>query len=119
MESWQISVVIGFITYISIFVTIKNKTEQNSSDIKDLKDKNDRHKKEADILHGRMFDKLDDVNQEIATHKVRLGSAPTMEQVRAEFVTKEMFKQMEKHIDEKFDKLENGIDKILTKLESK
>ncbi len=119
MESWQVSVIIGVITYISIFVTLKNKTEQNTSDIKDLRDKNDRHKKEDYILHGKIFYKLDDVSQEIATHKVRLANAPTMEQVRTEFVTKEMFKQMEKHIDEKFDKLENGIDKILTKLEVK
>ena len=119
MESWQVSVVIGVITYISIFVTLKNKTEQNTADIKDIKEKNERRKKEDDILHSKLFDKLDDVNQEIATHKVKLGNAPTMEQVRAEFVTKEMFKQMEKHIDEKFDKLENGIDKILAKLESR
>lgn len=119
MEGWQVSVGIGIITYISIFVTLKNKTEQNSSDIRDLKDKSERHKKEDDIIHSKMFDKVDDLNQEIATHKVRLGNAPTMEQVRAEFVTKEMFKQMEKHIDEKFDKLENGIDKILTKLENR
>lgn len=119
MESWQVSIIMGVITYISIFVTLKNKTEQNISDIKDLKDKSERHKKEDDTIHSKMFDKVDDLNQEIATHKVRLGNAPTMEQVRAEFVTKEMFKQMEKHIDEKFDKLESGIDKILTKLESR
>lgn len=119
MESWQVSVVIGVVTYISIFVTLKNRTEQNTLDIKDIKDKSEHRRKEDEVLRGRMFDKLDDVNQEIATHKVRLGNAPTMEQVRTEFVTKEMFKQMEKHIDEKFDKLENGIDKILTKLESR
>ena len=42
MESWMISLGIGLITYVSVFVTIKNKTEQNSKDIvkveKELKD---------------------------------------------------------------------------------
>lgn len=117
MESWMISLGIGLLTYVSMFVTLKNKTDQHSTDIKDLREKNDRHKREDDSLHEKMFDKLDDVNQELATHKVKLGNAPTMEQVRAEFVTKEMFKQMEKHIDEKFDKLESGIEKILNKLD--
>lgn len=117
MESWMISLGIGLLTYVSMFVTLKNKTDQHGSDIKEIREKNERHKKEDDILRSKMFDKLDDVNQELATHKVRLGNAPTMEQVRAEFVTKEMFKQMEKHIDEKFDKVESGIEKILNKLE--
>ena len=119
MESWMISVAIGALTYFSMLVTMKNKTDQHSLDIKEIKGKGERHKKEDDILHGRMFDKLDEVNKELATHKVFIGNAPTMEQVRNEFVTKEMFKQMEKHIDEKFDKLENGIDKILDKLEKR
>ena len=113
----MISLAIGVLTYFSMFVTMKNKTDQHGLDIKEIKEKNERHKKEDDILHGKMFDKLDELNKEIATHKVFIGNAPTMEQVRNEFVTKEMFKQMEKHIDEKFDKVENGIDKILSKLE--
>jgi hypothetical protein len=40
-----------------------------------------------------------------------------MKEVRDEFVSKEMFHQMQKHIDEKFDKLEMGLAKILDKLE--
>jgi len=119
LESWQVSVIIGVITYISMFVTIRNKTDQHGGDIKELKDKHEKHRKEEENLHSKMFDKLDDINQEIATHKVRLGSAPSMEQVRAEFVTKEMFKQMEKHIDDKFDRLEAGLTKILDKLDKK
>lgn len=119
MESWMASVAIGVLTYFSMFITMRNKTDQHSLDIKEIKEKGERNKKEDDILHGKMFDKLDEVNKELATYKVFIGNAPTMEQVRNEFVTKEMFKQMEKHIDEKFDKLENGIDKILNKLETR
>lgn len=117
MESWQVSIILGLITYISIFVTVRNKTDQHTKDIEKLQEGSANHKKDDEKLHSKMFDKIDELNTEIAEHKVRLGNAPTMEQVRAEFVSKEMFKQMEKHIDEKFDKLESGIDKILNKLE--
>lgn len=117
MESWQVSVIIGIISYISMFVTLRNKTDQHTAEIKEIKDKNDKHKTDDEKLHGKLFDKVDEINQELATHKVRLGNAPSMEQVRGEFVTKEMFKQMEKHIDDKFDRLEAGLTKILDKLE--
>ncbi|WP_373073875.1 hypothetical protein [Sulfurimonas sp.] len=119
MEGWQVSVVLGLITYISIFVTVRNKTDQHSKDIEKMQVSSTNHKKDDEKLHSKLFDKIDELNTEIAEHKVRLGNAPTMEQVRAEFVSKEMFKQMEKHIDEKFDKLENGIDKILDKLDKR
>ena len=42
-----------------------------------------------------------------------------MKEVRDDFVSKEMFRQMEKHIDEKFGKLELGITKILDRLGEK
>jgi len=90
MESWMISVAVGVLTYFSMLITMKNKTDQHSLDIKEIKEKGERHKKEDDILHGKMFDKLDEVNKELATHKVFIGNAPTMEQVRNEFVTKEI-----------------------------
>ncbi len=111
------SVIIGVISYISMFVTLRNKTEQHTTEIGELKVKSEKHKKDDENLHAKLFDKIDEINQELATHKVRLGNAPSMEQVRVEFVSKEMFKQMEKHIDDKFDRLEAGLTKILDKLE--
>jgi len=117
MESWMVSVIIGALTYFSMLVTMKNKTDQHSLDIKEIKEKDERHKKEDDNLHAKLFDKINELNKEVSRHKVIIANSPTMEQVRNEFVTKEMFKQMEKHIDEKFDKVENGVDKILSKLE--
>ncbi len=115
----MISVGLALLTYVAIIVTIRNKTEQHTKDIEKLQTANADHRRDDEKLHSKMFDKIDELNTEIAEHKVRLGNAPNMEQVRAEFVSKEMFKQMEKHIDEKFDKLENGIEKILHKLETK
>jgi len=134
MDNWLaitcsiFTLVTGIGTYVASIVTVRNKTEQNNKDISDLKAQHIkdidevrkssiRHHEADELLHSKLFEKLDGINETITEHKTRLGNAPSMEQVRAEFVSKEMFKQMEKHIDEKFDKVENGIDKILSKLE--
>lgn len=61
--------------------------------------------------------KLDFHNADITKLKQEITQVPTMKEVREEFVSKEMFKQMEKHIDEKFDRVEVGLSKILEKLE--
>ncbi len=86
----------------------KYKTDENKTDIES-------ERKARQALGG----KVDELKDEVTTHKVKLANAPSMEQVRSEFVSKEMFKQMEKHMDGKFETLENGIDKILAKLEKK
>jgi len=119
MISSLISLFVGVVTYVSIIVTMKNKGDVNQKDIEKAQENHDTYKIANEKIHSKMFDKIDELNTEIAEHKVRLGNAPNMEQVRAEFVSKEMFKQMEKHIDEKFDKLENGIEKILDKKKKK
>lgn len=62
-------------------------------------------------------DKQAEQAQTIAQLKEQIAQAPTMKEVRQEFVTKEMFKQMEKHIDEKFSLVQHGIDEILKKLD--
>ena len=134
MENWVaivcalFTLASGIGTYVAVIVTVKNKTDQNNKDIIELKTQHlkdideirktaIRHHEIDEALHTKFFDKLDAINEVITEHKTRISNAPTMEQVRVEFVSKEMFKQMEKHIDEKFDKLENGIEKILNKLE--
>jgi len=136
MEGWVISllgllfsIAVAIVTYVATIVTVKNKTEQNNKDIDDLKklhiknidevrETSRRHNTSDEALHSKFFEKLDIMNETITEHKTKLANAPTMEQVRVEFVSKEMFKQMEKHIDEKFDKLESGIEKILNKLDN-
>ena len=124
--SWLISVVIAIVGYISMTVTVKNKTEQNSKDIevnrKEHKEaisiissRMDDHFKEDDVIHGRMLGKLDKASEELATHKVQLANSPSMEQVRNEFVSKEMFKQLEKNIDNKIEITEKHLsDKVDT-----
>lgn len=62
-------------------------------------------------------DKQAEQAQIIAQLKEQIAQAPTMKEVREEFVAKEMFKQMEKHINEKFSLVQHGIDEILKKLD--
>ena len=83
MESWQISLSIALITYVATFVTMKNTTAQNAKDIEKIQESNAAHSKEDIVLHKSMFEKIDIANEVLAEHKVKLGSAPTMEQVRA------------------------------------
>ena len=126
----MISIGISVITVIGVLAVQRYKTDANSDDIKSNRKacsiqnekmitKLEDHNKEDDNVHNSMFKKLDTLSEKIAEHKIQLANAPTMEMVRTEFVSKEMFKQMEKHMDEKFTKLENGIEKILEKLNSR
>ncbi len=66
-----------------------------------------------------IFNKLDNYGKDIVTLQQKIGQAPTMKEVREEFVTKEMYIQMKEHIDEKFSKLELGLSEILKELRSK
>ncbi len=106
MESWMISIVIAIVGVVSTFAITKNKVENNDKQIEAI----------FKILKG-LGEKVDIHSESLSEHKVMIKSSMTMTQADSKFVSKELFKQMEKHIDEKFDKLENGIEKILTKLE--
>jgi CHASE3 domain sensor protein len=66
-----------------------------------------------------IFNKLDNYGKDIVALQQKVGQAPTMKEVRDEFVTKEMYLQMKEHIDEKFSKLELGLVDILKELRSK
>jgi len=66
-----------------------------------------------------IFLKLDSYGKDIVTLQQKVSQAPTMKEVRDEFVTKEMYLQMKEHIDEKFSKLELGLSEILKELRSK
>ncbi len=49
--------------------------------------------------------------------KGQIVQLATMREVRQEFVSKEMFAQMQSHFDDKFNRLERGVNKILEKME--
>ena len=127
IEGWMVSLIIALIGVISSFSVIKQKVNEGGSKDTEQDERlkvlekfmNEKtpfldHLSKVENAYGK---KLDEHSNALVEVKEKITQAPTMTEVRNEFVSKEMFKQMEKHIDEKFDKLENGIEKILYKLE--
>jgi len=99
-ESWMISLVIAIVSIIGNFAVLKYM-------VTELK------KEQQNII--RTLDKYGD---DIVRLNTRSELAITAKDVDNKYVSKEMFRQMEKHIDDKVDILRDGIEKILNKLES-
>lgn len=74
------------------------------------------HYSRIEMAYGK---KLDILSSELIEAKTRFNQSPTMREVREEFVSKEVYLQMGKHIDEKFVGLQNGISNILKELKEK
>jgi len=106
MESWMISLGIGVITYISIIVTLRNKV--------------DAHQREIDESHKTikaLFARLDKHGDDIVKLNTQAELSMTQKDVDNKYVSKELFRQYEKHIDGRFDRLEAGQGKILKFIE--
>ncbi len=73
------------------------------------------HLSKVEEAYGK---KIDCQAKELIELKTKLASVPSMKEVRAEFVSKEVYLQMEKHIDEKFAGLQNGIKQILDEVKT-
>ena len=111
------SIAVGVGTYIVIFVTVKNKTDSQGVEIAELKEiVKDQNTKSVDFYIS-IGEKFGEVKATQADLNTKFSSKPTMEAVRSEFVSKELFKAMEKHFDMRFQNIENGLKKILDKLE--
>ena len=132
MESWMVSIIIAGVGVISTFAVLKQKVADSISrdteqDIrfKEYRDKVDGelhslqkfknettpaidHYSRIEVSYGK---KIEYLTQEITKLNQQITQAPTMKEVRDEFVTKEMYKQLEKHIDEKFTKMEANQEK--------
>jgi len=59
------------------------------------------------------FKRLDKHGDDLVALNSRAEFAVTAKDVDEKFVSKEFFRQFEKHIDKRFDSLENGVGKIL------
>jgi len=127
MQGWEISLFIAVAGVVGSFAVIRNKVNEGGTKdaeqdkrLKELEQfMNEKrpllqHLSKVENAFGK---KLDDYGNNIVELNQKITQAPTMKEVRDEFVSKEMFKQMEKHIDEKFDRVEMGLSKILEKLE--
>ncbi|MDY0124500.1 hypothetical protein, partial [Sulfurimonas sp.] len=59
-----------------------------------------------------VLSKLDSCSSDIIKLQQQINQSPTMKEVRDEFMTKEMFRQVEKHIDTRFDTFEKKFDSL-------
>lgn len=86
--------------------------ENAVSELKEFMNSNKPMLQHFSRIENAYGNKIDEHSGAIVELHQKTSQAPTMNEVRAEFVSKEMFTQMEKHIDEKFNKLDNELDKI-------
>lgn len=122
-----ISLVIAIIGAVATYAVMRNNVDRLVKENEKLKEdfaELEKFKNETKPQFFAMSKSCDEIKdkqaeqaQTIAQLKEQIAQAPTMKEVRQEFVTKEMFKQMEKHIDEKFSLVQHGIDEILKKLD--
>ena len=140
LESWMISLGIAGAGVVATFAVLKSKVADSMERDKEQDDRfREFQKHNSEKLHtleafmnekaplldhlskseNAIFSKLDDYGKGIVELQQKVSQAPTMKEVRDEFVTKEMYLQMKEHIDEKFSKLELGLSEILKELRSK
>lgn len=92
METWMVSLGLALIGGISISAVLR-------SNVQRLSKSSENH------------------DNDITSLKEKIMLMASIREVREEFVSKEMFSQMRKHFDDKFERLERGLNKILTKME--
>ena len=129
MESWMVSIAVALVGVVSTFAVLRSNVNRLNETNKEQEKKIEqlerfRNEKSPVIAHlskveGLMFAKIDSHSEALTSLKEQVSQAPSMKEVRDEFVTKELFLQMQKHMDEKFDNLDKGLAKILDKLEEK
>lgn len=129
MESWMVSVVVALVGVVSTFAVLRSNVHRLNETNKDQAKKIEQLERFGNenapvIAHlskveGLMFAKIDAHSESLTSLKEKVGQAPSMKEVRDEFVTKELFMQMQKHMDEKFDHVDKGLAKILSKLEER
>lgn len=106
VEGWMINIVMSVITFIALFVTIKVKQENQQKTIDDICNR-------IDTIYSR----LDKHGDDIVKLNTKSELAVTAKDVDDKYVSKEYFRQFEKHIDTHFKRLEDGQDKILAYVE--
>ena len=129
MESWMVSVAVALVGVVSTFAVLRSNVnrlnETNKEQAKKLEEVDEFRNKNAPVIahlskvQDLMFAKIDAHSESLTSLKEQVTQAPSMKEVRDEFVTKELFLQMQKHMDEKFDHLDKGLAKILDKLDEK
>jgi hypothetical protein len=99
-------IVANLATIIAFFITVgyyKGKVDNLSKDNESIHQKMDTYHKRADI-HG----------DDIVRLNTKAELAMTAKEVDEKYVSKELFRQFEKHIDNRFDGVETGLHEILS-----
>ena len=121
VEGLGVSAIIGIVTYISVFVTMKNKTDQNQKDLESLKTQQQNDIAKAKATHDEevkeLYKRLEKHGDDIVHLNTLSRLAITAKDVDDKYVSKEYFKQFEKHMDKRFDGIESGQGKILSFIE--
>jgi len=98
-------IVANLVTTVMFFITVgyyKGKVDTITKDNESLHNKLDAYHKRLDI-HG----------DDLVRLNTKAELAITAKEVDEKYLSKEMFRQFEKHIDNRFDIIQTGIDKIL------
>ena len=99
MESWMVSlgiVVVGLVGNVYIVKYMVGELKKNEAII---------------------FERLEKHGDDIVRLNTRSELAMTAKDVDDKYVSKELFRQFEKHIDKRFDRIEEGQGKILSYIE--
>jgi len=140
MEGWMVSVTISIVSFIVTFAAafgvLKYRANESKKKDEDQDEKIDIllkfmntntpvlvHFNKVEEAYGK---KLDHSLKNITELQQQITQTPTMREVRTEFMSKEIFRQFEKHIDKRFDSFEKKFDtladgqsEILSELRSK
>lgn len=92
MEGWMLSLAISAGGIVGMFAVNRYMTAENARRIEGIGKKVDEH------------------SEVISEHKIIVSNAVTMEQVDSKFLTRDLFKAHEKHIDQRFVNLEKKLD---------
>ena len=99
MDNWVINLGIALVAIISSFAVIKYMVSELTKN------------------QSKIFERLDKHGDDIVALNTKSNLAMTSKDVDDKYVSKELFRQFEKHIDNRFDGIERGQEKILNFIE--
>lgn len=94
------------VSVVGSWTVIRFKGERNKEDIHNLQ-----------IAMTAIGNKLDGHGESIVELRTKQNESITARECDDRYVSKELFRQMEKHIDTRFDSIEKGVGKILEYLQ--
>ena len=101
-SGWIVANIVTIVMFFIIVGYYKGKVDTITKDNESLHNKLDAYNKRLDI-HG----------DDLVRLNTKAELAITAKEVDEKYLSKEMFRQFEKHIDNRFDIIQTGIDKIL------